>query len=201
MRPLRGLVGLLALLLVHSLGCIGLQSNDARSFPRFPPEAIAGSERFELAVSVGANAVGVSADRAVRASLLDDVRSAYNFHLNQTGRIQGSGPNPPYVASVQVFDQGGDSGTVLAALVTGLTLYVIPSWSTHHYTTTVRLTDGAGNELGTQVYAHRLRLVQQLFLVFGMPFASLQDAYDRMWSEVMQDAAVWTVETLDAAQR
>ena len=82
-----------------------------------------------------------------------------------------------------------------------MTVYLVPSWTTHRYTTTVQLFDPTGRKLGTRRYEHQLRLVQQLFLVFGMPFSGLQRSYDEMWNEVMRDAAVWTVELADAAAR
>lgn len=187
-------------LVLSSAGCIGTQSNDTRTFDRFPPESITGEERFALQLQVSADAAGVAADNQLRANLSEDVRSAYVFHLNQTKRFRSAGEEPAYTASVQVFDQGGDNASLAGAFITIVTLYLIPSWTTHHYTTTVELTDPSGRKLGSKRYEHRLRLVQQLFLVFGMPFSSLQRSYDEMWNEVMRDAAVWTVEAIEPAR-
>lgn len=197
----RSALALTTLLLLSSSGCIGTQSNDAREFGRFPPESIAGEERFALDIQVAANAAGLAADNQLRANLSEDVRSAYVFHLNQTKRFRSANDTPPYTANVEVFDQGGDSSSLAGAFFTGLTLYLIPSWTTHHYTTTVTLSDPSGARVGRKRYEHQLRLVQQLFLVFGMPFAGLQRSYDEMWNEVMRDAAVWTVETIEQGRR
>ena len=97
---------------------------------------------------------------------------------------------------IHVVDQGSPGTTLIPAILTGLTLYVIPSWSTQNYTTSVELQDDAGNPIASKTYEHRLRMVQQLFLAFGMPFAGVERRYDQMWDAVLKDAAVWTVETL-----
>ncbi len=204
MRRLRGSArapaawrGVLVSALLVCTGCIGVQSNDARDFARFPPEALAGESMHSMKVEVSAQATGVAADNALRANLMGDVENAYVHWLSRTKRVKG-GDAPRYLARLQVTDEGGDRGTVAAAVLSGLTLYVIPSWSTHRYTTTVEIFETGGRKLGSRRFEHRLRLVQQLFLVFGMPFAGLQSAYDRMWNEVTRDAAAWTVEVLDA---
>lgn len=187
----------LALLVLQGAGCIGVQSNPARQFASFPPAEVAGEGRYGIRVTVDSSATGVAAANSVRSNLRGDVLEAYTTHLNQTGRVEAPGPNA-YQAQVMVVDEGSGGGALVAAFLTGLTLYVIPSWSSHSYTTTVKLTDPAGNEFATKTYKHQLTLVQQLFLLFGMPFASLDRRYDEMWSEVMADAAVWTVEKIDA---
>ena len=86
-----------------------------------------------------------------------------------------------------------------AAFLTGLTLYVIPSWATHTYTTDVRLTDAAGTEVGKSTYNHSFKLVQQLFLLFGMPFAYPDSVHDAMWDAVTNDVTTWTLQTIDGA--
>jgi hypothetical protein len=187
----------LTLLLVQGVGCIGVQSNPSREFTSFPPAEIAGEETYDVRVNVNTNVSGVASANSVRANLSGDVLNAYVTRLNQTGRIEAPGQNP-YVANMMVIDEGSGGGALVASVLTGLTLYVIPSWSTHSYTTSLKLTDPAGNEFATKTYQHQLTLVQQLFMVFGMPFSGLQRRYDEMWGEVMADAAVWTVEKLDA---
>ena len=187
----------LALLLVASSGCIGVQSNPARQFTSFPPtEITGGAKRYGVHVKVDASSTGVAAANSVRSNLTGDVLEAYIEHLNATGRFETPGPGA-YTAKVMVIDEGSNFGALAAAFLTGLTLYVIPSWSTHSYTTTVKLTDPSGREFATKTYKHQLTLVQQLFLVFGMPFAGLDRRYDEMWDAVMADAAVWTIEKLD----
>jgi len=114
---------------------------------------------------------------------------------SETNRVS-IGSEVAYQATVSVVDQGGSSGALVAAFLTGLTLYVIPSWVTHEYTTTINLRDVAGNEIASKTYQHELMMIQQLFMIFGMPFADVETRRDQMWEAVMKDAAVWTVETL-----
>ena len=82
------------------------------------------------------------------------------------------------------------------AMLTGFSLYLIPSWATDSYTTDVALIDGDGNQIGEKRYKHELKLVQQLFLIFGSPFASMKSRSEQMWREVLQDVSVWSAKQL-----
>ena len=179
-----------------SFGCIGVQSNPARSFESFPPPQVGGVDAYAINVNVNTRVSGTTATTSVRANLANDVLNAYTTHLAKTGRTQASGPNP-YSVQVDVVDEGGGGGSMVAAVITGFTLYVIPSWMTHDYTTTLALKDASGNQFATKTYTHTLTYIQQLFLVFGMPFSGIDSEYRAMWDEVMADAAVWTVEAID----
>ncbi len=182
--------------LLQPIGCIGVQSNDARQFTPFPPATIAGSEKVDVGVQVVVEVSGTPASAGVRANTQGKVQGLYMRYLRETNRASVTG-RADYEARVRVKDQGGSFGARMAAVLTGLTLYVIPSWLTHEYTTTIELHDLAtGRSVAAKTYKHELTFVQQLFTVFAMPFSGIEKRYDEMWEAVMKDAAVWTVESL-----
>lgn len=191
-------VALCALLAVPGLGCIGIQSNDARVFDAYPPADIAGSTQYGIDVVIAVQSEGASAGSTLRGGTGGNVRNAYAYHLERTGRVRID-PAGPYQVQILVQDQGPSSGAVFAGFVTVFTLYVVPSWASHDYRTALRILDADGRVLGETRYTHRLTVVQQLLLALGMPFAGIQEGYDRMWNAVMRDAAVWTIETLMAS--
>ena len=185
------------LLAAPQLACIGVQSNDARSFQTFPPAAIAGETRFGIAVTAYVQPRGAAAASSLRGGTTGVVRNAYAHYLERTGRAKVN-ETGPFRVQIVVEDRGAGPGAVFAGFLTVFTLYVVPSWASHDYRTTVSVVDAAGRLVGQTQYRHRLTVVQQLFLAAAMPFAGIQSSYDAMWNEVMRDAAAWTIEVLDA---
>ena len=86
-RSIRRMMLPLVLLALQTPGCIGLQSNDARSFERFPPVTIAPGPRVQLGVEVDSHASGVATGIASRDKLAERVRDRFSYFLSQTGRI------------------------------------------------------------------------------------------------------------------
>ncbi len=187
-----------AVLAFHGLGCVGAQSNDARRFDSFPPETLSGESRYGISIAAYVQVQGAEAASSLRGGTTSNARNAYAYWLERTrrARVDEAGP---YRAQILVEDRGSGSGAVFAGFVTVLSLYVIPSWASHDYRTTVRVLDEAGQVVGQTYFRHRLTVVQQLFMALAMPFTSIQSSYDKMWNAVMRDAAAWTVESLDAS--
>jgi len=83
------------------------------------------------------------------------------------------------------------------AILPGLTLYILPSTALDKFTTDVELIDAEGSQIAEKRFKHQIRLVQQLFLIFGAPFATIGGVSEQMWREDLQDVAVWAVESVD----
>jgi hypothetical protein len=77
-----------------------------------------------------------------------------------------------------------------------LTLYILPSTASDNFTTDVELIDAEGNQVAEKRFKHKVKLVQQLFLIFGAPFATIGSVSEQMWQEVLQDVSVWAVESV-----
>ena len=211
LRAKTSAAALLVALCCSSLGCIGVQTNDARSFGSFPPRHLVSGapkqsgepgekrERYDLSVVVYAQPQGAAAASSLRGGTVGVVRNAYGHWLERTRRARLH-DDARYHAQILVSDRGGGAFSVFAGFLTVFSLYAIPSWTSHDYRTTIRIVDAEGQVLGKKTYEHRLSVVQHLLMAFGMPFAGIQSGYDRMWNAVLRDAAVWSVETLAARE-
>jgi hypothetical protein len=186
----------LSLTILQLAGCIGVSTFEGRTFDSFPPANLPESGAKAIAVNVIFSATGVPATKGIRTNVQQRVTAKAQGYLQKTGRAGMIGGAGGYTLTIQVRDDGGSGASLLTAFLTGLTLYVIPSWVTHNYTTDVSLTDTSGKMIGSRSFSHMFRMYQQLFLVFGMPVASPDGVADRIWDDVMQDVAVWTVETI-----
>lgn len=72
---------------------------------------------------------------------------------------------------VRVTFSGKEDTIRMLAILTGLTLYILPSWSTIEYEMHTKVLEGKLHEVGVIEKKERLTFVQQLFFIFGMPFA------------------------------
>jgi hypothetical protein len=76
-----------------------------------------------------------------------------------------------------------------AAVLTGLTLYLIPSSATSEMTVNTTLRDAQGNVLGTFRHTETVRFWQQVFLLFALPFNWPSSVID----DVLYDASRYTL--------
>lgn len=133
----------------------------------------------------------------VRQSAVDNIEAWSEDYLEQTDafRLVPDAGTADYRLAIRVRNDANPN--IAMAMLTGLTLYLIPSKATDSFTTDVQLIDKAGNQVAKKRYKHDLEMWQQLFLVFGAPFATLSGVSETMWREVIQDVAVWTAESIE----
>ncbi len=196
-RARRWLVaGALCALLIPSTACIGIQRNEAREFIPFPPPTLAGAEMSSLEFDVEVTETGFPASEALRDSTRGRVMMLYDRYLRDTNRVTIGGENANQVR-ITVLDEGGSTFAKTMEVISGFTLCLFPSWMTHHYTTQVDLTDASGRSIASRTYEHKLVSFVQTLTIFAMPWSGRTLRYDQMWEDVMKDAAVWTVESLN----
>jgi hypothetical protein len=190
------LLAVISILSLQLFGCIGVQRNVARDFDPFPPKAIRAELPTDVALTVTFTASGVPAREGLRISQNVELRNSAAQMMNDTGaiRVATNAAEASYRLAIKVHDQGGGAGAIVGAVISGLTLTVLPCWVTHEYTTSVELTGPQGRVVATRKDVHSLTYISELFLVFGMPFSGVGKTHAEMWTEVLQDVSVWTAE-------
>jgi hypothetical protein len=108
---------------------------------------------------------------AIRGKVIDHYRASGLFSEVQEIRYILDIPSAKtdYVARVTVV--GNEDSMILMGVLTGLTLYIIPSWSTIEYNMETKFFKGATSERGVVKSKETVTFVQQLLMLFGMPFA------------------------------
>lgn len=93
----------------------------------------------------------------------------------------------PITAHATLRNDG--SLNVFMAILTGLTIYVIPSSATETYTLTTRFTGADGSELGVITKTESGTMWQHLFMIFFAPGRSINGVFD----EILRDLSRATV--------
>lgn len=177
------------------VGCMAFQSNDARqlSHSSLAPAAPR-SEKLKTNFQVSIEIVGVAATNDLRQSAIDNIGGWAKDAFESTGVFQNH-PDPDTADHHLVIRVRDDADVnMVMAVISGATMYLVPNITTDTYTTDIELTDAAGTRIAHKQYHHSLKMVQQLLLVFGAPFATVLSVEAEMWSEVLRDAAVWAAE-------
>jgi len=181
---------------------MAFQTNDARQFSDFPPPAIAKkSAPVGLHMEATYQLVGMTASNDLRQSVVDNVTGWAEDYLERTGvfHVQADPGSADYNLVIRIRDDADPN--VGLAFLTGLTLYILPSTASDNFTTDVELIDAAGNQIAKKRFKHQVKVVQQLFLILGAPFATLNSKSEQMWREVLQDVSVWAAENVAVKQR
>jgi hypothetical protein len=97
---------------------------------------------------------------------------------------------PDYALSVDVLDDG--SPNIPLAVLSGLTLTVLPAVAVDDFTVTARLLAPDGKAIGDRVLRQKMTTLIQLFMVFGMPAASPRTVEKDLFVGVFRDVALWT---------
>lgn len=87
-------------------------------------------------------------------------------------------------AEVSIKDQG--KGSMAAAFLTGLTLYIIPSRAEDTFTVQTTFKNAEGKVLGTVEKRESVILWQQLFLIFGGPFTLSSNGATAVLSDIVK---------------
>ena len=112
---------------------------------------------------------------------LKEIASKYGYKL-EWGRAKNNGT--PHLEINFSFRRNG--AAVVPAILTGLTLYAIPSWQTQKYELKTQLTDGNGIDQGFKSNDHTT-LVQWLPMIFAFPFAVPFTAEEKLTERMYQD--------------
>jgi hypothetical protein len=99
-----------------------------------------------------------------------------------------------HVLYVSVHERGKPN--LLMTVLCGLTLCVVPTWSTSTFDVKAELQARNGNALGQRAFQQRLTTIGQVFLLFAMPFRSPQGAVRTLWRNAWVDLADWTHTTV-----
>ena len=194
-RPLA--IFLIVLFSISLTGCMAFQTNNARKFANFPPSGISAQDpRIGVHIEASFQVVGMAVTNDRRQSAVDNVTGWAQDYLEQTGvfRIQPDPDTADYRLVIRVRDDAEPN--VGLALLSGATLYILPSTASDNFTTDVELIDAEGKRVAEKRFEHKLELVQQLFLIFGAPFATIGSVEEQMWQAILQDVSVWAAESV-----
>lgn len=197
-RALPGI--LITVALAAPTGCVAWQSGDVRTLPDplFGPEHRAAGARkpVPLVLSVSYDATGVDMDRGARTKRVDLLLSRAHdvFDDGDQFDLKDAQEGHDYALAVDVMDEAWPNTAL--AVVSGLTLTVIPavSWDTFTITATLRSPDGS--QLGHRQIRQEETMLVQLFTIFGMPFAAPTNVDQKLWIGVFRDLALWTRDTI-----
>jgi hypothetical protein len=189
-----------ALLVLFSLsaGCIASQRGDARKLDPFPSPALvtgaADPQRLALGIIYKPEG-GVLIESRTSA----DAITRYMINTIEQSKAFQYAPDPrrsDYTLYMNITEKGEPN--VVMGVLCGVTLGIVPWWTTSTFTIRGSLQNNAGT-LGEHTVTQQMKLVGQLFLVFVMPFRSLSDTNDRMWNDAFRDMIDWSRTTIDAA--
>lgn len=180
----RWFVCLLVLLL--SSGCASFREGQLSPVTHWPLEPLGEGKSVVLmyaglsGVGVGANTFGLGVASQPTEWQLTLLKKAY-----QESRLFSAVATNPgsadFFAEVKVVRSGGSGpGMLLAAVLTGLTLYLVPSAATDQFTITTTYKDKANTIIGTVEKTEALTLWQQLFMAFAYPFNRPATVFEEM---------------------
>ena len=121
-------VAIAALLLFLLSGCMAFQSNDARKYNSFPPSNIqALKELNTMHIATRYQVVGMNVSEDARQSSVDNIEGWIEDKLDQTGVfiVHPDAETADYRLSIRIRDDADPN--LGMAVLTGLTLYIIPS--------------------------------------------------------------------------
>lgn len=132
-------------------------------------------------------------------SVLDAINTAFMTRWQDNGLISGYGkPGELPVKPTYTLTLSGtrnEDASILGAVFTGLTLYLIPSSSTLTYDMNADFTNHLSNKTYNVKFKNAVTTWQQLLLVPALPFAWLgshhmmQDSADYLYSELKKQGA------------
>jgi len=118
-----------------------------------------------------------SAENKLHKDFMTIARNSGSF-----SKVEKDLSNPDITTKIIMKDKG--SGNMIMAVITGLSLYIIPSQSTDNYILTADITNQTGKEWTIQMEDY-ITMYQQIFLLPVMPFKMLpeqaNDVQDNMF--------------------
>lgn len=191
----RSLVLVLAILACMS--CATFREGNLAPIGNWPPTA-SGNTKHAITVKV-ATEMSINGTERLPGDVLTRKWHEHIILAYRDSKLFSSvefGPDAeqaPVIAHATLRDDGTVS--LFMAVLTGLTLYVIPSSATDQFTLTTRFMGVDGNELGVITKTESGTLWQQLFMIFLAPGRSINGVAD----EILRDLNRATI--LEAKER
>ena len=153
----------LGLLLLIIQGCASFPGNKLQQVSSFPPlNEVEKKKTVTYALAAETDLFGKSHNPLSRSiaenELADVIRESEYF------TTWGSGINGE-VAIDAKFVNSGDPASIIPAIITGLTLYIVPSWATDTFTLTAKVKTQEGKEY-SYILEDTSTLVQWLPMIF-----------------------------------
>ncbi len=186
----------IAAALAASTGCVSWQSGDVRTLPDplFGPDHRAPGARKPLPVvlSVSFDAIGVDLDSKARSKSVDRILSMAHEVFDQGDQfvLRDGREGQDYALAVDVTDDA--SPNIALAVLSGLTLTMLPAVASDDFTITASLQSPDGKDLGRRRIRQKMTTLIQFFTIFGMPFAAPSSVEKELWIGVFRDVALWT---------
>jgi hypothetical protein len=185
------------------LGCVAWHEGTARKLVSFPTASMQAAPQKSIWIDVtfqsAVTGTGVTelslwkAERQVFGHATEVVSRSRRFVLAEASE------SADYRLAVRVVDSG--NANTLGAVLSGLTLTILPSWATDKYDIVASLRNKTGPALATRRIHQELTMVIQLFMLFGMPFASPSQVSEQMWQQVFEDLLVFCDDEVGRRER
>jgi hypothetical protein len=169
------------------IGCVAWQGGSARKIDPFPTAAMQTEPPVSMAVDVNYRIFGMNPPPAALLKAATDLRGKALGVAARSRRFMVPGPQQPadFHLDLQIADQA--SPHIPLAILSGLTLTVLPAWASDDFDIVGTLQDRTGRVVATYHAQQGQTVLIQLLMVFGMPFASPGATGDRLWNQVFED--------------
>jgi hypothetical protein len=193
----RALVTAMAFIGTSHGGCVAWYEGTARKVEPFPTAAMQTAPRRALSIEMHyrlpprKDPFLPEKKREYRQSLLAKIA---NEVVRESKSFVGS-PLGQYRLNVLVLNSG--SYSMALTILSGLTLLVVPAVATDVFDVEATLEDAFGRTIAVRHLRQEQTTLIELFMLFGMPFASLWQTEHRMWTQVFQDLLAFCEEESD----
>ena len=191
MTSLTGRFLVLVLSLLACTGCATFREGNLAPVENWPPTSAAESKQaiaVKASTEMSINGTERIPSEALTNKWSEQVILAYReSKLFSSVEFGSNADSAPVTAHALLRNEG--SLSMGMAMLTGLTLYIIPSSATEKYILTTTFTDGDGKELGVVSVNESGTLWQQLFMIFFAPGRSIETVF----SEILRDLSRATV--------
>jgi hypothetical protein len=169
------------------LGCIAWQGGMARKIDPFPTAAMQKEPPSSIAIDVKFSVPRLSFPPAALAKAAAELQGkAMSVAARSRRFVPSTMPQTAdYHLTLQIRDDG--SPNVVLAVLSGLTLTVLPAWASDDYDIVATLQDRTGQVVGTHHLQQSQTMLIELLMIFGMPFASPHSVQERLWKQVFED--------------
>jgi hypothetical protein len=183
-------------------GCVSWHGGAAREIDPFPTAAMQGAPRRSLWLDVEYRVGGVRDlfyPEEKRDRFRERLLKVGHELLYESKRFGTGLPNISYHLHVKSVNSGNPNRGL--AVLSGLTLLVIPAVATDYYDIEATLRDPFGRTIAVRRLRQELTTVFQVLMLFGMPFANPWQVQHRMWTSIFQDLFVFCDEEISRYEK
>ena len=152
-------------------GCAQFREGNLPPISSWPPESRA--EKKSISIIVSGEAIVNGVEHEANSNMVEKWRAQTVKAYRDSAlfsEVHAGFKESDLQAQVKIVDQGEFS--IGMAILTGLTLYLIPNSATDEVIVKTTFKDHEGKTLGSFTKSEALTFWQQLFLIFAMPFHS-----------------------------